>query len=127
MQSIANKIIVKVSPGYLSEYSKPTEYQFLFTYRINISNSSSQDIQLMGRHWHIFDSYNQFKEVKGEGVIGKQPIILAGESFNYESFCELKTDMGMMWGTFLMKDLASNEMFEVKIPEFKLIQDCRLN
>jgi ApaG protein len=127
MQSIANKIKIKVLPQYLSEYSKPINHQFLFSYRIIIVNASTKNIQLIARHWHIFDSNNQFKEVKGEGVIGKQPIILAGDTYNYESFSELKTDMGMMWGTFLMKDTDTNEMFEVKIPEFKLIQDCRLN
>ena len=57
---------------------------------------------------------NTFKEVKGEGVVGKQPIILSSEVYDYQSFCELKSDMGMMWGTFLMKNLNSNEKFEVK-------------
>lgn len=127
MQSIANKIRVRVIPRYLSEYSKPVERQFLFAYHIIITNNSDEDVQLLARHWHIFDSTNTFKEVKGEGVVGKQPIILSSEVYDYQSFCELKSDMGMMWGTFLMKNLNSNEKFEVKVPVFQLIQDCRLN
>lgn len=127
MQSIASNIQINVLPVFMPEYSKPNEERFLFSYHITISNTSNQNIQLLARHWHIFDSNNEFKEVKGEGVLGKQPLILAGENFSYQSFCELKTDIGMMWGTFLMEDLASKQKFEVKIPEFKLIQDCRLN
>ncbi|MEX2379571.1 MAG: Co2+/Mg2+ efflux protein ApaG [Vicingaceae bacterium] len=127
MQSIASNIQINVLPVFMPEYSKPNEERFLFAYHITISNTSNQNIQLLARHWHIFDSNNEFKEVKGEGVLGKQPLILAGETFNYQSFCELKTDIGMMWGTFLMEDLTSKQKFEVKIPEFKLIQDCRLN
>lgn len=127
MQSIASKIFIHVAPSFLSDYSKPSNDQFIFSYQVTINNASNHHIQLMARHWHIFDSNNQFKEVKGEGVIGKQPILMAGESFIYDSFCELKTDMGMMWGSFIMKDKETNAIFEVKIPNFKLIQDCRLN
>ena len=127
MQSIANKIKIKVIPRYLSTYSNPQERQFLFAYRIVITNKSEEDIQLLARHWHIFESINTFKEIKGKGVVGKQPIILSSEAYEYQSFCELRSDMGMMWGSFLLKKLNSNEKFEVKIPTFQLIHHCRLN
>tara|TARA_R100001015_G_C4616780_1_gene172988 strand:+ start:1471 stop:1725 length:255 start_codon:yes stop_codon:yes gene_type:complete len=84
-------------------------------------------VQLLSRHWYIFDSNGEYNEVKGEGVIGLQPIIDPGKSHEYQSYCNLRSDIGMMWGSYLMKKLSNEKLFEVQIPEFHLITPNRLN
>ncbi|MEQ8909462.1 MAG: Co2+/Mg2+ efflux protein ApaG [Vicingaceae bacterium] len=124
---LTDHISIQIKAEYLEDHSFPSKRQYLFAYQIAIQNQYSKAVQLLSRHWYIFDSYGAIKEVKGEGVVGKQPIIKPGESHEYQSFCELKTDMGMMWGNYLMKDCETDRLFEVKIPEFQLIDPARLN
>ncbi len=125
--SITNEVSVSAIPSYLGSQSKPSMEEFLFSYHIRIENTSNSTIQLLSRHWFIFDSNGQYSEVKGEGVVGEQPILNSGQTHEYDSYCSLKTDIGMMWGTFLMKRMEDNSVFEVKIPEFQLIVPSRLN
>lgn len=125
--SVTHKIIVSAEAKFEPESSFPSKEDYLFSYHIKIQNNSNVAVQLLSRHWYIFDSNSQYHEVKGEGVIGEQPIILPGHYHEYDSFCSLQTDIGMMWGSYLMKQVDDNKLFEVKIPEFHLITPNRLN
>ena len=125
--SKTENIVINVESKFESNKSSPSQGEFIFSYQISIINNSSETVQLLSRHWYIFDSNAEYHEVKGEGVIGEKPVILPGQQHDYESFCNLKTDIGMMWGTYLMKRVKDNKLFEVKIPEFQLISPSRLN
>lgn len=124
---ITHNIEVSVNSEYEVGHSDPSNNEFLYGYHVAISNKSNSTIQLLRRHWFIFDSRGDFSEVKGEGVIGEQPVLLPSQVHEYDSFCKLTTDFGKMWGTFLMKRMDDNELFEVKIPEFELITNSKLN
>lgn len=126
-RSITDDIAVAVKTTFEQKYSKAASKEFYFSYKISIENNSLDDVQLLSRHWFIFDSNGQYSQVKGEGVVGQQPIILQNQSYEYESFCKLETDIGLMWGTYLIKKQASGKLFEAKIPEFQLIVPSRLN
>lgn len=124
---LTDHITIKVKSSFLENHSFPSKNQYLFSYHIVIENQNLNEVQLLRRHWYIFDSDGSIKQVKGDGVIGQQPIIAQNNQHEYQSFCELKTDMGMMWGTYLMKDCETEKLFEVQIPEFHLIDPARLN
>lgn len=122
-----NGITVSVETQYLSAHSNPRELKFLFGYHIVIENGSPFTVQLLRRHWLIQDSDGQLREVEGEGVIGVQPVLQAGESHEYASFCNLETEIGKMRGTYLMSRLDDGSLFEVTIPEFRMVAPFRLN
>jgi ApaG protein len=96
-------------------------------YQPDIENVGNHAVQLMRRHWHIFDSNGTLREVEGEGVVGLQPIIEPGQSHEYVSGCNLKTDMGSMKGEYQMLRLVDEVLFDVAIPEFYLIAPYKLN
>ncbi len=125
--SVTENIVISVKAKYEQGNSFPSKNNFFFSYHIKIQNQGNVAVQLLRRHWYIFDSNGEYSEVKGEGVIGEQPIILPNQIHEYESFCNLQTDIGMMWGSYLMKKVEDNKLFEVKIPEFELITPSRLN
>ncbi|MBX2994617.1 MAG: Co2+/Mg2+ efflux protein ApaG [Bdellovibrionaceae bacterium] len=111
---------VKVHVTYVESESRPDQNQYFFAYKVNITNKSTAPAQLMSRHWIITDSIGQVEEVRGAGVVGVQPKIQPGQSFEYESACPLVTASGQMRGTYQMvSDMG--ESFEVEIPEFYLI------
>ena len=99
----------------------------MFSYRITIENKSENTIKLLSRHWDIFDSNFEHREVDGEGVIGEQPVLAPNEIFEYESACSLTTDMGKMKGFYTLLRLVDNTKLQVLIPEFELITLYRLN
>ncbi|MBI4428228.1 MAG: Co2+/Mg2+ efflux protein ApaG [Ignavibacteriales bacterium] len=110
---------ITVRPVFLDGQSNAIERKFVFAYFVTIENKSNEPVQLLRRHWFIHDSKESVKEVEGEGVIGKQPTIMPGESHEYNSFCVLETMEGFMEGTYLMQR-PSGEQFKVKIPRFHL-------
>lgn len=122
-----NGITVSVETQYLAAHSNPRELKFLFGYHIVIENGSPFTVQLLRRHWFIQDSDGRLREVEGEGVIGVQPVLQAGESHEYASFCNLETEIGKMRGTYLMSRLDDGSLFEVTIPEFRMVAPFRLN
>ena len=87
----------------------------------------SSNVQLLTRHWKISDALGNTQTVNGEGVIGKKPIINSGLSFEYTSFCPLKTEFGKMEGSYTFKDESNGDLFEVNIPEFILITNKNIN
>jgi len=109
------EINAKVS--YLESESKPESDFYFFSYRITILNNSNASVQLMSRHWIITDGFGKVEEVRGAGVIGQQPKIQPGQSFEYESACPLHTTSGSMRGFYQFTD-SRGEMFEIEIPEF---------
>jgi ApaG protein len=124
---ITEGVKVSVVTEYQADYSSPTHSHYVFTYKISIENCSNFTVQLLRRHWYIYDSNGSFKEVEGEGVVGKQPVLEPGEVHQYVSGCNLKTGIGKMYGTYLMERAVDGKQFEALIPEFTLIVPYLLN
>ncbi len=114
-----NKIKILVQPTYLEDHSDPSENSYLWAYTVKIKNNGDDTIKLISRHWKIFDSNGSFREVKGKGVVGEQPIIHPVDEFEYTSGTPLKTNSGLMHGSYQMEDF-NGESFEVLIPPFSL-------
>ena len=125
--AVTYDIKVSVETFYQEEYSKPLEDEFLFAYRVTIFNGSSNPVKLLRRHWFIHDSNSIGREVEGEGVVGKQPVLHPGETHKYVSGCNLKTTIGKMFGTYLMERLDDKKQFYINIPEFVMVAPQRLN
>ncbi|WP_374166135.1 Co2+/Mg2+ efflux protein ApaG [Arcticibacter sp. MXS-1] len=124
---ITEGVKISVETVYQPEYSNPLHDHYMFAYKINIENLTEYSVQLMRRHWHIFDSNGSHREVEGEGVVGLQPVIEPGSSHEYVSGCNLKTDIGSMKGSYEMRRLVDSEEFEVRIPEFLMIAPYKMN
>ena len=120
-------IKISVETFYQDKHSSPVDLKFVFIYRITIENKSFSTVQLLRRHWFIKDSNGMTREVEGEGVIGKQPILQPGQSHQYVSGTHLQTDIGKMYGSFLMQDKESDMMFRATVPVFKLIAPFKEN
>ena len=117
---------VSVEVFYQPEYSKPFNAEFIFAYRITIKNCSEHTIKLIDRHWDIFDSNGKYREVSGEGVVGKQPVLEPDDTHQYISGCHLNTELGRMSGSYTMLRLSDGVKFKVDIPQFKMIADFKL-
>lgn len=112
-------ISVTVTPQYLPDQSEPDEQQFVFAYTVRITNKGQNAAQLISRHWIITDGQQQTQEVRGLGVVGQQPLLAPGETFEYTSGCPLPTPVGTMRGTYHC--VGDNGVpFEVPIEEFML-------
>lgn len=110
---------IEVEPAFIPEESNPMNDCYVFTYRIKITNEGAIPAQLLSRHWIITDGFGATQEVKGPGVVGAQPNIQPGQTFEYSSFCPLPTPSGNMRGTYQMVD-ENNQTFDIKIPLFFL-------
>lgn len=120
--STTNGVKVTVLTQYQPHATPPTkDTPFLFGYKIMIQNNTPNTIQLLRRHWYIYDIDSTPKEVEGEGVVGKQPILEAGETHEYVSGCSLTAGMGKMHGFYTMERQIDGKLFEVKVPEFTMI------
>ena len=124
---VTEGVIVTVETFYQPDYSNPVNGEFMFAYRITLQNNNSFPVRLLRRHWHIFDSNGTQREVEGEGVVGVQPQINSGEQYQYVSGCNLRTEMGKMYGTYTMQNITSKKQFEVKIPVFDMIVPFKMN
>ncbi|MDT8375246.1 MAG: Co2+/Mg2+ efflux protein ApaG [Mariprofundaceae bacterium] len=124
--SDACRIKVSVLPEYLPEQSEPDTGQYLFAYHITITNTGTMAAQLISRRWLITDANEQVEEVTGEGVVGNQPWISPGNSFEYSSFCILDTPVGTMQGSYQMV-AEDGTTFEADIHEFMLAVPGVLN
>ena len=112
-------IAVTVTPQYLPDQSEPNEHQFVFAYTVRITNNVEFAAQVISRHWVITDGKQNTQEVRGLGVVGQQPLLAPGESFEYTSGCPLPTPVGTMRGTYHC--VGENGVpFEVPIQEFVL-------
>jgi ApaG protein len=117
--TITRGIRIQVETSYVEERSEPQAGYFFFSYRVRISNEGHVTAQLLSREWVITDSDGNVERVQGPGVVGKQPVLEPGESFEYTSFCPLRTSFGSMEGTYLMKT-NTGETFEAIIDPFTL-------
>jgi len=112
-------IEVSVEPFYLEDQSDPEESRYVWGYRVTIVNNSDATVQLKSRFWHITDERGRVEEVRGAGVVGEQPVLDPGDSFQYSSGCPLSTPSGMMVGRYQMED-EDGATFEIDIPAFSL-------
>lgn len=112
-------VVVDAQPEYLSHESRPEQNHYFFSYHITISNNGTLPARLLSRHWVITNGHGAVHEVKGKGVVGQQPLIQPGDSFEYSSACPLDTPMGMMQGTYDMVD-SEGAAFQAVIEPFIL-------
>jgi ApaG protein len=112
-------IEVSVEPFYLIEQSSPDEGRYVWGYRVTIANQSDRRVMLLSRYWHITDGAGHIEEVRGPGVVGEQPELDPGDSFNYTSGCPLPAPSGIMVGRYTMQS-DTGELFEIDIPAFSL-------
>lgn len=118
-EATTEEITVSVRPIFLEEESDPDNNQYFWAYYITIENEGSETIQLMQRNWTISDVYGNSENVAGDGVIGKQPVLQPGESFEYTSGCPLDAPSGMMHGHYEMQTTNGRNIL-VQIPAFSL-------
>ncbi|ALM51617.1 Co2+/Mg2+ efflux protein ApaG [Halomonas huangheensis] len=111
---------VDVEPSYREEESSPLENRYVFSYTVTVHNHSARNVQLMARHWKITQSSGQVQEVRGKGVVGKQPMIGPGQTFRYTSRAIIDGPVGFMEGGYTCVDTASQRPFEVDIKMFRL-------
>ena len=126
MSTLTDGIRVTVKPSFWPERSTPEANQFAFTYTVTIINEGSEVATLKSRHWFITDAEGGIEEVKGEGVVGKQPRLSPGEHFEYTSWAMLKTPFGSMRGSYFLQR-PDGRSFEAKIGEFALTQPHSLH
>jgi ApaG protein len=122
-------ITVTVKPFFLDDQSSPEESHYVWAYHVKIENGSRETVQLRHRYWHITDSLGRVQEVRGAGVVGEQPVLKPGESFEYTSGTPLPTPSGIMVGAYQMES-ENGECFDVEVPPFSLDsphQPVRLN
>jgi ApaG protein len=127
VSKISEGVKISVETFYQPDYSNPVNSEYMFAYRITIENNNSFPVKLLSRHWYIFDSNGSQREVEGEGVIGVQPQINPGENYQYISGCNLRTEMGKMYGTYKMENLNNKKLFEVVIPAFEMLVPFKMN
>lgn len=118
-QARTRGIEIKVQPSYLDDQSSPEENYFVWAYRVQIDNRSPETVQLRARHWRITDALGRVHVVDGVGVVGEQPVLRPGETFEYTSGTPLSTPSGFMVGRYTM-ETAAGEAFDVEIPAFSL-------
>lgn len=118
-RAVTHDIEVRAEPFFLPEQSDPEENRYVWAYRITIANHSNETVQLIERHWRITDALGRVQEVEGEGVVGEQPELEPGDSYQYTSGCPLTTTSGIMVGRYTMQT-ESGQAFEVDIPAFSL-------
>lgn len=127
ISKISEGIEISVETFYQPDYSNPVSGEYMFAYRITIDNHNNFPVKLHRRHWNIFDSNGSQREVEGEGVVGVQPTMQPGERYQYVSGCNLRTEMGKMYGTYLMENLNTKTTFDVNIPTFEMIVPFKMN
>ncbi|TYC52835.1 Co2+/Mg2+ efflux protein ApaG [Rhodobacterales bacterium] len=117
--AITEGIEVSVEPFYMDDESSPENSEFIWAYMVEIHNGGNEPVQLKTRYWQIRDGLGRLEEVRGDGVVGEQPVIEPGETYEYSSHCRLTTDSGIMAGSYSM-ERPEGSQFEVAIPAFSL-------
>lgn len=118
-EAVTNNVRVEVESQYAPEHSQPFQNEWFFYYTIRITNEGDETVQLLGRHWIATDAVGHVEEIKDSGVVGKQPVLGPGESFEYTSGWPLKTSNGVLRGTYQMVDEHGGQ-FDVEIAPFAL-------
>lgn len=120
-QETTQAITIEVQPIFLNERSSKEDSRYVWAYTVLIRNGGDETVQLLSRYWHITDGFGRVEEVMGDGVVGEQPIISPGKSWQYTSGCPLSTPSGIMVGHYIMEN-TMGKRFKVAIPAFSL--DC---
>ena len=118
-EEVTRDIRVAVEPSFLDDQSEPDEGRYIWAYRVTIENNGDQPLQVLSRFWRITDARGRVREVRGSGVIGEQPVIAPGRSYEYTSGAPLETPSGFMTGTYRVR-IDSGEGFDIGIPMFAL-------
>ena len=118
-QAVTRNIAVSVNPKFMPDRSSAEKSYFFWSYTIEITNGSAETVQLKTRHWKITDEFGRVQEVKGAGVVGEEPVLEPGGSYEYTSGVPLPTPSGFMVGTYGMVS-AHGENFDIQIPAFSL-------
>jgi len=116
---VTRHIKVSVQPEYIEDQSAPENNHYVWAYHVLIENHGDETVQLLSRYWHITDAMGQVQEVRGEGVIGEQPVLEPGQGFEYSSGTPLSTPSGIMVGSYTMIS-KGGEQFDIAIPAFSL-------
>lgn len=124
---ITKGIKIAIKTNSEGTFFKNYKLHFAFSYTITIQNISKDCVQLISRHWEVYDALNNLETVNGEGVVGKKPVIEPGESYTYSSGCLLVSPVGAMKGHFTMVNFSTTQKFRVQIPTFKLNAPFALN
>ena len=125
-EAVTKGIRVSVQSEFMPQRSDPDRPLFFFAYHITITNEGETPQTLISRFWHITDSVGQVEEVRGPGVVGYQPRLEKNQSFQYTSFCPLRTEFGIMKGTYQMVN-DDGDTFDAEIPSFQLITPHAVN
>jgi ApaG protein len=118
-RAVTRNIEVVVTPRFVADRSSPENNYFFWAYTISITNNGAETVQLKTRHWRITDAHGRKQEVRGAGVVGEEPVLKAGEAFEYTSGVPLQTPSGFMAGTYGMVS-ANGENFDIDVPAFSL-------
>ena len=129
VQQVTEGVSIMVETFYQPAESRPLHAEHFFAYRITIRNLSACTMKLVSRHWHIYDSIGTHREVEGQGVVGEQPTIFPGDEYQYTSAVNLQSEIGKMYGTYLMESRkpGGKRMVTIDIPVFMLVVPSRLN
>src|SRR5665213_4231298 len=123
-RAITKEIAVSVIPTYLEAQSMPGSSQYFWAYRVIIENQGRETVQLQSRHWMITNARGEFTEIKGAGVVGEQPVLKPGESYEYTSGAPLNTTSGMMGGAYQMES-ESGERFDIELSLIHISEPTR--
>jgi len=118
-KATTRSIQVTVEPTFLESESSPSDNRYFWAYAVEVTNQGEEVVQLRSRHWRITDANGRTEEVRGSGVVGKQPVLRPGEMFSYTSGCPLTTPSGIMVGSYQMRT-DKGELFSIEIPAFSL-------
>jgi ApaG protein len=118
-EAVTNNVRVEVEARYAAQHSQPFKNKWLFHYTVKITNEGDDTVQLLSRHWIITACDGHVEEVRGPGVVGEQPVLAPGETFEYTSGCELRTSSGTMHGTYQMVT-EDGDHFDVEIAPFTM-------
>ena len=122
-----HNIEISVEVKFWPQHSMPRENHYFFVYFITIQNKSDFSVQLLRRHWDIFDSIGEKRVVDGDGVVGETPVLEPGQKFEYNSGCNLTSEIGFMKGYYTLLKLMDGKEFSVDIPRFDLVVPAKLN
>jgi ApaG protein len=120
--TVTDGIAIRVEPTYMADHSDPQAGRYIFAYSIQIANESDRTVKLVSRHWIVVDADARRHDVEGEGVVGRQPTIHPGESFEYSSWCPLNTPWGTMEGRYRLQP-DEGDVIDAPIARFYLVSD----
>lgn len=127
IQQITKGIKISVDTNFEGKRYQNLRTYYTFSYSITIENQSSDTVQLLSRHWNIFDSMSDIETIEGEGVVGEKPVISPREKYTYNSHCLLSSPIGAMNGHYNMINFTSSKQFRVQIPNFQLMLPATFN